>query len=144
VSHNSHLSLPAFDTRKPRTVNEMEQIIRRRPLMGKLLNYFMTSLDNITSAPFVYLCKKPDPISIHHAVEYITNNEMTNFIYVVHFVDDRKAIKMRKAFLNKAREQVRRQLQLVLSATDVSDQTAVLYRCYFKFGCCFCTFVVLS
>jgi hypothetical protein len=107
VSHNSHLSLPSFDTRKPRTVNEMEQIIRRRPFMGKLLNYFMTSLDNITSAPFVYLCKKPDPISIHHAVEYITNNEMTNFIYVVHFVDDRKAIKMRKAFLNKAKEQVR-------------------------------------
>jgi hypothetical protein len=105
-SSQHNLSLPQYDTRMPRTVTEMEQIIRKRPIMGKVLQYFMTSLDNITSAPFVYLCKKPDPISIHRAVSYISNNEMTNLIYVVHFVDDRKAIRLRQAFLNKAQQQV--------------------------------------
>jgi hypothetical protein len=107
LSHLSHnLSLPRHDTRKPRTVTEMETILAQKPIMGKVLRYFMTSLDNITSAPFVYLCKCPDPISIHRAVDYITNNEMTKVIYVVHFVDDRKAIRLRKAFLRKAQQQV--------------------------------------
>jgi hypothetical protein len=104
---SKNLALPQYDTRMPRTVTEMEQILRKRPMMGKVLKYFMTSLDNITSAPFVYLCKKADPISIHRAVSYISNNEMTNLIYVVHFVDDRKAIRLRHAFLSKAQQQVR-------------------------------------
>ena len=77
-----------------------------KPIVGKMLTYLMDSLDNITSAPFVYLTKSSDPISLHRAVEYITANEMTNHIYVVHFVDDRKAIRMRKVFNTKAQEQV--------------------------------------
>lgn len=99
-----NLALPHHDTRKPRTVTELE-VIMQKPMMGKVLNYLMTSLDTITSAPFVYLAKTPDPISIHRAVDYITANEMTNHIYVVHFVDDRKAIRMRTAFLAKAQQQ---------------------------------------
>ena len=66
-----------------------EEIIMNRPIHGKLLSYCMDELDKIVSEPFVYFAKRPDPISIHMAMEYISSNEQSDIIYVIHFVDDR-------------------------------------------------------
>lgn len=66
------------------------EFCERNPLQGKMLEYCIRSLDNIVSEPFVYFAKRPDPISIHTAIEYISNNELTDTIYVIHFVDDRR------------------------------------------------------
>ncbi len=41
--------------------------------------------------PFVYFAKRPDPISLHSAMEYVAANEQSDTIYVIHFVDDREA-----------------------------------------------------
>ncbi len=93
---------PSHPTTKKRTesVIELEGILVR-PVMGRALTYLMNSLDNIVSAPFVYLAKGSDPISVHLAVEYICANELSNNIYVVHFVDDSKAIRLHNTFRNR-------------------------------------------
>lgn len=78
-----------------------------RPILGRMLHYFMSSLDSIVSAPFVYLAKSSDPIAVHQAVEYICANELSNNIYIVHFMDDRKAIRHHNTFRNRVYKEVR-------------------------------------
>lgn len=87
-------------TYRSNSVVEMDRIIMRRSLTSRVLNYCMKRLDDIVSEPFVYLCKGPDPVAVHLALEYITNNEVTNQIYVVHFVDDRQAMQMNNRVMN--------------------------------------------
>ena len=72
---------------------ELEAMLGRGPVLGGVLSYLMSSLDRLASAPFAHLAKGGDPISLHHAVEYITANEMTNTIFILHFVDDRAAVR---------------------------------------------------
>ena len=80
--------------------------MRTKPIVGSLLTWLMDSLDTLTSAPFIYLTKSSNPIDLHRAVQYISANEMSNHIYVVHFVDDRKAIRLRSVFSERAQEQI--------------------------------------
>eukprot|EP01033_Poteriospumella_lacustris_P001254 gene1254-915_t len=87
-------------TYRSNSLVEMDRIIMRRSLTSRVLNYCMKRLDDIVSEPFVYLCKGPDPVAVHLALEYITNNEVTNQIYVVHFVDDRQAMQMNNRVVN--------------------------------------------
>lgn len=87
-------------TYRSNSVVEMDRIIMRRSLTSRVLNYCMKRLDDMVSEPFVYLCKGPDPVAVHLALEYITNNEVTNQIYVVHFVDDRQAMQMNNRVMN--------------------------------------------
>lgn len=65
----------------------------KNPVQGNILSYLVKSLDSIVNEPFLYFAKRPDPVSIHMAIEYIVNNEMSDNIFVVHFVDDRKISK---------------------------------------------------
>lgn len=60
------------------------------PVMGRALRASMDALDGIVSEPFVYFIKRPSPVSIHLAVEYIASNESSDCIYIVHFADDRR------------------------------------------------------
>ena len=57
---------------------------------GKILSYLSTSLDRIVTQPFGFFAKHPNPISLHIAIEYIVQNEESDSIFIVHFVDDRK------------------------------------------------------
>ena len=68
--------------------NELE-FVDAHPIRGRMLSYCMKSLDDIVNEPFLYFAKYPDPVSLHLAMEYITNNEQSDTIYIVHFVDDR-------------------------------------------------------
>lgn len=56
----------------------------------KLMSYFMRSLDDIVKEPFVYFAKRPDPVALHRAIQYISDNELSDNIYIVHFIDDRR------------------------------------------------------
>jgi polyhydroxyalkanoate synthesis regulator phasin len=69
---------------------EMESVLRV-PVLKKVMHHLMSSLDAIVATPFVYLSKGSDPVSLQLAIEYITSNELTSNIIVVHFVDDRKS-----------------------------------------------------
>jgi hypothetical protein len=80
-----------YDRESSTSGTELQRLLQR-PLIGKYLKYVMKSLDTVVSTPFCYLAKKSDPISLQLAVHYIVNNELTNNIYVLHFVDDRKLI----------------------------------------------------
>ena len=84
---------------------ELEAMLGRGPVLGGVLSYLMSSLDRLASAPFAHLAKGGDPISLHHAVEYITANEMTNTIFILHFVDDRAAVRDVNNQLQRRREE---------------------------------------
>ncbi len=68
------------------------------------LEYFMESLEQIISTPIVYLSKTLDPASLNLALEYITSNELTNNILIVHFVDDRKYIKTHQQIISRVQD----------------------------------------
>jgi len=78
------------------------------PQIGAALQFFMGALDAVVDAPFVYLAKKADPISLINAIDYICENELTNKIYVVHICDDRTALGMYNEFSRQAQEQMYR------------------------------------
>ncbi len=80
-----------YDRQGPESLDELEKLLRR-PIIGSYLRYLMHSLEQLVSMPFCYLAKTSDPISLQLAVTYIDNNELSNNIYILHFVDDRKAI----------------------------------------------------
>jgi hypothetical protein len=63
------------------------------PIRGRLVTYLTQTLDRIVNEPFAYFAKRPDPISLHLAIEYITQNELSDSIYIIHFADDRKLYK---------------------------------------------------
>jgi hypothetical protein len=88
------------------SVAEELETIMSKQVVGQVLTYFMTSLDAIVSEPFVYLAKGCDPIAVHQVVEYIAANELSNHIFVVHFVDNRRAIKLHSTYRWHAAEQV--------------------------------------
>jgi hypothetical protein len=91
--HKDYESVRYIDRTSCNSVNDLERIIHDRPLIGRYLKGLMVSLDKLVSAPFCYLAKKADPISLQLAVSYIENNEASNNIYVIHFVDDRQLIR---------------------------------------------------
>ena len=70
------------------------QYVLNHAYVGPIMRYFMRSIDNIVSLPFIYLSKDSDPIALHTAIKYIDNNELSNNIYVIHFVDDRRVVKL--------------------------------------------------
>lgn len=90
--------------------NEVEMLelegVMVNPLMGRMLTYCMNSLDTILTSPFAFLVKAGDPVSIHLAVEYMYANELSNNIYIIHFVDDRTTLHqenaLRKLYATKA------------------------------------------
>jgi hypothetical protein len=86
---------------------------KKNPSRFKLLAYLMKSLDSIVSEPFVYFAKRADPISMHNAVQYICDNELSDNIYIVHFVDDRKILNERRS--------IRRQSIADVKAGDSDD-----------------------
>jgi hypothetical protein len=75
------------------SIDELEDIVQNKPVVGRYLKHLLDSLDDLVSTPFCYLAKKADPISLQLAVNYIENNEFSNNIYVIHFVDDRPLIR---------------------------------------------------
>jgi hypothetical protein len=90
-SLQDYLPIRYYDRSSSNSLNELERLLQK-PVVGKYLKYVMKSLDVLVSTPFCYLAKKSDPISLQLAVHYIVNNELTNNIYILHFVDDRKII----------------------------------------------------
>lgn len=89
-SINVYVPMIHFD-RSSNSLNEIQDLLKR-PLVGRHLKYLMQSLDSVVSTPFCYLAKNSDPISLQLAMNYIEANELSNNIYVIHFVDDRKVI----------------------------------------------------
>jgi hypothetical protein len=84
--HAAEVPLPRRGRRS--SFNEVD-FHRQNPIRGQLLTYFMESLDKIVNEPFLYFAKRPDPVSLHLAMEYIANNEQSDTIFIVHFADDR-------------------------------------------------------
>lgn len=83
----SSIQLPRRGFRQ--SFNDSEYITKFL-IRGKLLTYFINSLESIVTEPFVYFAKLPDPVTLHLAIEYISRNEQSDNIYIVHFVDDRE------------------------------------------------------
>lgn len=83
------VELAAFPRYQNMSAEDHADYAAKFPIRSKLLTAVMSSLDSIVSEPFVYFAKRPDPVSIHMALEYIVANEQSNNIFVVHFVDDR-------------------------------------------------------
>lgn len=98
---------------------------KENPIRGLVLNYFMESLDKIVEEPFLYFAKRPDPASLHLAMEYISNNELSDTIYVVHFVDDRSIYP--KIFDATGAYTVESKLEDVPESTRVSEDD-IKYR----------------
>jgi len=57
---------------------------------GRILSCLSKSLDSIVNEPFAVFAKHPNPITLHVAIEYIVQNEQSDSIFIIHFVDDRK------------------------------------------------------
>ena len=91
MQYASEVPLPRRGRRS--SFNEID-FHKKNPLRGQLLSYFMKSLDKIVNEPFLYFAKRPDPVSLHLAMEYIANNELNDTIYIVHFADDRELCKI--------------------------------------------------
>lgn len=70
----------------------------------KTLLFCMESLEQIIATPVVFLCKSLDPPVLNAAMEYISSNELTNSIMVVHIVDDRKLIKTQQQIVDRMLE----------------------------------------
>ena len=94
----------SFHTREKRTEKndeliELDAVANNNWLTAWLLSFFMKQLDDILKEPVAYLCKQPNPVSLHLALEYLTDNELTNNIVILHFVDDREVMKAHKQFM---------------------------------------------
>eukprot|EP01041_Mallomonas_annulata_P004120 gene4120-8191_t len=79
---------------KPVDENELTEIqkILEKPLLGSAMTYCLKSLNDIVSEPFVFLARSDDPLCLHEAIDYVKNNELTQNLVVVHFVDDRDIV----------------------------------------------------
>jgi hypothetical protein len=91
----------------------------------------MSSLDEIVGTPFVYLAKRSDPINLHAAVEYISSNESTNNIFVVHFVDDRHAIGVHHKIMRRVNAEVQ---EGKITAQQAASYNASLWKQMFQAG----------
>ncbi len=100
VNLYSHIPNLRYYDRSAGSLNDLELILQR-PMIGKYLKYLMKSLDELVSQPFCYLAKHSDPISLQLAINYINNNELSNNIYILHFVDDRKVINAFEEYTNE-------------------------------------------
>lgn len=100
VNLYSHIPNLRYYDRSAGSLNDLELILQR-PMIGKYLKYLMKSLDELVSQPFCYLAKHSDPISLQLAINYINNNELSNNIYILHFVDDRKVINAFEEYNNE-------------------------------------------
>lgn len=92
---------------------------RSHPTRFKILNSLMTTLDQVVGEPFVYFAKRADPISLHNALQYIIENELSDNIYIVHFVDDREILNSRKLIRKKSVKDV---TTAGLSSSDVDKR----------------------
>lgn len=96
----AHVPNLRYYDRSAGSLNDLELILQR-PLVGKYLKYLMKSLDELVSQPFCYLTKHSDPISLQLAINYIDANELSNNIYILHFVDDRKVVNAFEEYRNE-------------------------------------------
>jgi hypothetical protein len=86
---------------------EIERVLSV-PCMKPFMEYMVRSLDKIVSTPFVYLAKGSNPTAVQQAVQYISNNELTSNIIVLHFVDDRKSARLHTTMIRKLSKVVER------------------------------------
>jgi hypothetical protein len=102
VEHADPNAYGAVRNRRTEDMAEIEAVLRTRaPWLKKLMYHLVSSIDTILSTPFVYLAKGSDPIAVQQAIDYITSNELTNNIIVLHFVDDRKPAKIHTHVMRK-------------------------------------------
>lgn len=87
--------------RSDSTAELMQQLAQEHRWASRWLRYCLLQVEAIVAQPFAYLCKSPDPIALHQALEYIVNNEVSNHIYVIHFIDDRPALYAHNQLLTK-------------------------------------------
>jgi hypothetical protein len=87
---------------------ELDAVIAHNRIAGWMLVSVMKALDGILKEPFAYLCKVPDPMILRMAMEYINNNDLTNYIYLLHFVDDKDVMRAHKEFMFGIKKQIAR------------------------------------
>lgn len=87
--------------RSDSTAELMQQLAHEHRWASRWLRYCLVQVEAMVAQPFAYLCKSPDPIALHQALEYIVNNEVSNHIYVIHFIDDRPALYAHNQLLAK-------------------------------------------
>ena len=89
------------------SITELAYLLRK-PGVGWVVSQLLATLNSILSAPFVFLSKGLDPVSLHAAVEYICANESTNVITVLHFVDDTRVVEKHHQLMLALREDILR------------------------------------
>ena len=96
TSSTAEKSLKVRPKRGRRNSFDENHFKKSHPTRFRILNTLMTTLDRVVGEPFVYFAKRADPISLHNALQYIIENELSDNIYIVHFVDDREILNSRK------------------------------------------------
>jgi hypothetical protein len=92
LENNQGISATTRTHRSESTHELMQQLAKEHRWTSQWLRFCLLNIETIVAQPFAYLCKSPDPIALHQAIEYIVNNEVSNHIYVIHFVDDRPTL----------------------------------------------------
>eukprot|EP01039_Chlorochromonas_danica_P009568 gene9568-10575_t len=114
---SSHEVIRTYRTES--TVELMRQLVHEDRWVSRWLRYCLLRVEAIVAQPFAYLCKSADPIALHQALEYVVNNEVSNHIYVVHFVDDRAALCAHNQLMEKLDGMKKREEELTLHDGDI-------------------------